>query len=288
MAAATAAAIIAAAATTAAAGASIAGAGGSSSPRPPNYTKQIVKGVAAENMVLPDKIRGELSARQQFDLPALAQTLAYMQASNAGIQEQSLDASKVYAPQQVEQARALVSLADPNRLETRDKVGEMVMAELALGRNLSPQQDLAIKDSIRGRQVAQGITDGTMPVLSEAMDVERYKDEVRARRLSDAGNFLAMPSLAEMASGLPSGYNPMQGGDTFRLFDPRAGQSAANYASQNFATSAGNPQPNQWMQGLGLVAGAAGRYAGWQSSQPAAAPVQSGGMGATNSWIPLN
>ncbi len=251
----------------------MAGAGGSSAPRPPSYDKQIVKGTAAEASVLPDKIRGELAARQQFDLPALAQMLQYMGLSNAGVQEQSLDASKVYAPQQIEQARKLVSLADPNRLQAHDKVGEMVMQELSKGRELSSAQSLGIKDSIRGRQVAQGITDGTMPAIGEAVGIERYKDEVRGRRLSDAGNFLAMPSLAEMAAGVPTGYNPMQPGDSFRLFDPRAGQSAASYASQNFATSQSNRQPNQWMQGLGMVAGAAGRYAGWSSAQPAA-PVQ--------------
>lgn len=285
MAAATAAAIS-AAATVAAAGYSMSQGSGGGGPRPPSYSKSMVKGVAAEKMVLPDKIRGELAARGQFDLPALAQNLAYMDASNTGVQEQMIKGGETYAPREVALRKSLSEMADPNKLAVRDEVGQMVLAELQKGRELTTSQDLSIKDSIRGGQVARGITDGTMPVIDESLAIQRYKDSVYQQRLENAGNFLAMPSFAEITSGLPTGYNPMQSGDTFRLFNPNAGTDAANFASRNYATQAGTQQPNGWMQGVGMIAGAAGRYAGWASSQPSA-PAAQPKLGATNSWIQL-
>ena len=262
--------------------------GGGSAPRPPNYAKQIMKGNAAEQAVLPDKLRSELAARQQFDLPALLQSLGYMDVSNNAIQEQRLSAAEAFAPREIQQRKALVDMADPGKLEARDEVGRMVLEELKKGRDLTTAQSQSLRDTVRGRQVSSGITDGSMPVMEEGLAMERYKDEMRSRRLSEAGSFLAMPSLAEMSSGMPTGYNPMSNSDSFRLYNPNVGQSAADYASRNYATQTNAPdRANGWMQGLGVVAGAASRYAGWSADQPKAAPQQ-GTSGATNSWIPLN
>ena len=172
-------------------------AGGGSAPKPPNYAKQIMKGNAAEQAVLPDKIRSELAARQQFDLPALLQSLGYMDVSNTGIQEQRLSAAEAFAPREIQQRKALVDMADPGKLEARDEVGRMVLEELKKGRDLTTAQSQSLRDTVRGRQVSSGITDGSMPVLEEGLAMERYKDEMRSRRLSEAGSFLAMPSLAE-------------------------------------------------------------------------------------------
>lgn len=261
-------------------------AGGSSAPKPPNYTKQIVKGNAAEAMVLPDKLRSELAARQQFDIPALLQSLGYMDASNAGVQEQRLSAAEAFAPREIQQRKALVDMADPGKLEMRDEVGKMVLEELKKGRELTTAQSQSLRDTVRGRQVSSGITDGSMPVLEEGLAMERYKDETRSRRLAEAGSFLAMPSLAEMSAGMPTGYNPMSNSDSFRLYDPRAGQAAADYASRNYATQTNAPdRANGWVQGLGVVAGAASRYAGWSATQPQ--QPQAGASGATNSWMRL-
>lgn len=278
-------AVVAAAATAASVGMSLANAGGPNLPKAPNYTKQIVKGVRAESMVLPEKIRSELAARQQFDLPALAQNVEYMRQSNDAIQQQSLDAAEAFAPARIESNKRLVDLADPNRLATRDAIGVSVLEELRKGREMTQEQEVALKDAIRSRQVAMGITSGAMPDLQEGLAISQYKDSLRQQRLSDAGSFLALPSLAEMSSGLPTGYTPMAPGDSFRLFDPRAGQSAADNSSRNFSTQVGGAQPNQFMQGLGTLAGAATRYAGWAASRPPA--VQQGTSGATNSWINL-
>lgn len=280
--------VVAAAAAAASAGYAISqGSGGdnAANAKPPNYSKQMAKGIATESSLLPEKVRGELAARNQFDIPALMQTLGYMNASNAGVNQMRLDAADTYVPREIEQRRTFLDISDPGKLAARDKVGQMVLDELSKGRELSPEQELGLKDAIRGRQVASGITDGTMPVLDEGLAMMRYKDETRSRRLSEAGSFLAMPSLAEMSQGMPTGFTPMQNTDSFRLFDPRAGQSAADFSQRSYATQAGiQPQPNGWMQGLGMIAGGAARYAGWASTRPTP-PVQQGTSGATNSWI---
>jgi hypothetical protein len=239
------------------------GAGAPKIPKAPKYDKALREGVMAESAVLPGKVQSELAARAQFDPAVQAMNLALMGQSSKAVAGQALEVGEEFGPRQAKLLRDLVEMASPEALAVKDEIGRQVLADLKMGAELSPADRLRISQDVRGAQVARGITSGSNAAVEEALALRDEGTRLRQMRLSNAGTFLTTPSIQSMAGGLVTGYSPTPVGDSYRLFNPNAGQQAAGFAQQNYATGAAIAAntPNPWLQGLGMIAGAAGTFA---------------------------
>jgi hypothetical protein len=264
--AATTAAVVAAAATAAAAAKSVAdkpGSGGKK-PKSPNFAKEYKEGIKAQAEMMPLMLNTELAAAQQFDPAMMDHRLAMADRSARGTASQALEIGGEFGPKFIEQNKALLEAADPTGRALREAMGQSVLKELALGRNRSQDEINLDLQAIRGAQAARGNMLGDANILNEALALSRGNEERFQRRLQNSAAFLGMPSERAMLEGIQTGYNPMPDQPSYRLFNPAVGPQAANFAQGNFATQSGiyatqMNQPNPWLQGLGAVAGFAGR-----------------------------
>jgi hypothetical protein len=273
--AATTAAVVATAATAASAAYSMSGAGTPDSPvyNPNMGIRAYKKGVALESQLLPIKLASELDARRRYD-PLYMQHEQEMQAqSAAGTSRTALANAKEFAPQFIDANEALLEQANPEGVSLRKKLMDTVSSELDAGRGLTQTEQGEVQRTVRGAQAARGNILGNAAAFEEAIALKRAGDNILEKRLGNAFSALSLRPQ-DMWAGLQSPFAPQPSTQAgFRLFNTNVGQQVMAGANQNYATDSGiySSQlnaPNPWMQGLGMIAGAAGQVYRMNTATP--------------------
>jgi hypothetical protein len=279
--------VIAAGATVASAAYSMSGKGGPDAPDAPDapkFNEAYRNANRAQINNMPRMIDAELAARARFNDQELDQRLDFMGRSAREVARQSIDISKEMAPEYIAQNQAMLEQYDPKAMALRNEIGQQLLAELQLGRERSSVETNRDISSIRAAQAARGNSLGDASVLQESKVLREGDEKAYQQRLANASAFLNLPTPSDMLRGVNPGYNPLSPQGQFQFINPNLGAQAAGVAAQNFGTQAGIyqtqlDQPNPWMQGLGMVAGAAGRFSGAMANMPQKPPAIPGATG---------
>ena len=180
-----------------------------------------------------------------------------------------------YGQQYLETSREQLKASDPIGFAIRENMGKQVNRELALGGAASDDELRQVQQRVRGQQSRLGNTMGVAAGVQEVMGQAGYQQQRQQQRLANAGSFLAGTTPLSQFGQLA---NAQRGAAPFQPINPStigvnaaAGQQGAQFALGRYGTQANIYQtqankPNPWMQGLGIVAGAAGGYMGMRAA----------------------
>lgn len=264
-------------------------------PPPPDYAKASVEGTKADAKTLPFRRRIDLAARmgkagtQMLDGEEVAYDFVGMgdqdytraqqdlQIESAKKQAGALlDVQQEYGGQFLETSREQLKASDPIGFAIRENMGTQVRDELALGGAASDSELRNVQQRVRANQSRLGNTMGVAAGVQEVMGQSGYQQQVQQQRMQNAGAFLAgttpLSQFGQLrnAQGGAAPFNPT--GVAGMGMNANAGQQGAQFAQQSYGTAANiyntqmSNQSNPWMQGLGMVAGAAGCYMGMTAS----------------------
>lgn len=194
-----------------------------------------------------------------------------------------LDNTKLFGPQIISATTDLLKKADPTRFQLQQNVEQKALDDLALGGNLSPEEERAARQDAASAYERKGIRTSVPAAIGEVQQLNAARGAKEQQRLVNAQSVLAGQQAnnifagANMANGLapagtqntsallgqlsPSASNIL--GYTQNMF----GQQSANVTAQNNAainqyqfgvTNSSNP----FLTGVGVVSGIAGNVMG--------------------------
>tara|TARA_R110002096_G_scaffold432039_1_gene648126 strand:+ start:1237 stop:2247 length:1011 start_codon:yes stop_codon:yes gene_type:complete len=177
-----------------------------------------------------------------------------------------LDIQSEFGQQFLDTSREQLKASDPIGFALREKLGGDVTSELAAGRGLSGDQLRSVQQSTRASQTARGNINGLAPAVQEALSTSQFSDQRFQQRQQNAAAFLSGTTPLSQFGQLRqagAGAAPFQAlaGNAVGL-DRNAGAAAAAFSQQSFGTNSQNyatqsAQTSPWMEGLGMVTGAA-------------------------------
>ena len=267
-------------------------------PAPPNYAAANREAVQADIDTLGTRRRIEQASKlgravydpdtgKTYDFTGLgeaelAKEQARINAETADLQAQSmLDVGKKYGDAFTDQALAQIDRSDPYNRKIREAAAKKIYNELLAGDGLTVEEAKQAEEEIRGAQAARGNILGNAASAQEALGKFELKQKLKQQRLGNASQYyLGTPITAQYQSlsGAQQGtapYQPVNFASGMGL-NANAGAQGAQYAQGIYGTqmsgynaglgysaniySADSQKPNPWMQGLGVVAGAAAAY----------------------------
>jgi hypothetical protein len=230
-----------------------------------NPIRMMRKGTALEQLLAPQRLSSEIQNRQRFDPQFIEHELAMQGRSAQGVSQNALDIQRMFAPQFAALNQELLEATNPEAVAARKALGEMVINELSLGRELSGGQKRTVERNVRGAQAARGNILGDAAAFQETMALTDAGDRLLDQRINNTMKFLAAPRPQDQWAGLTTPFAPLSQAESanYRVINPNAGQqtaAAGNAAAANqvSAYSAQVNAPNPWTQGLGTLAGTAG------------------------------
>jgi hypothetical protein len=188
----------------------------------------------------------------------------------------TLDVGNKYGAQFQQQALDALQRQDPTGFQMRRDLATSVSNELASGSKLTPQEQMAVEQQVRGGQAARGNILGNASVAQEAMANAEFGQKLLQQRLSNASAYVfGAPLSAQYQSlqGAQQGaapFNPVQYQSGIGV-NQNAGAQGAQFASQQYASNASiyNAQTNfaaqtytsPWEVAIGMIS-AVGSVAG--------------------------
>lgn len=257
-------------------------------PEAPDYAAANREGILADIETLPVRRQIDAAARlgqsgsftldgkdYSYDFgglgdEALATAQAGIDRSSAFNQaENMLDIQEQYGQRFLENSRDQLKASDPIGFALREKLGQNVTDDLALGRSISDGERRNVQQAVRGQQTARGNINGVAAATQEVMAEARFGEQRYQQRTQNAGAFLAgttpLSQFGQLqgAAGGAAPYRPSGVAGIGQNLN--AGFQAAGFAQQSFGTQAQiyNTQmannSNPWMEGLGMAAGLGGQ-----------------------------
>lgn len=194
-----------------------------------------------------------------------------------GMAELMFEINDVYGPQYLDQAMEHLKRVDPEGVAAREKLHGMVMEDAEAGGKLSDAERREVQQSVRKGQAARGNILGDANAYEEAMETGSAAWRRRQSAMQNLSNFMNGPTPQQGIAQLPqTPFMPTTGPGGMDRGAAAGGASSIYQGQQNLAQMQAS-QPNPWMQGLGMAAGAGAQiYGAHISSQPAAGvPMQS-------------
>jgi hypothetical protein len=267
-------------------------------PAAPDYAAANREGILADIETLPARRQIEYASRlgqagsfmldgkeYSYDFgglgdEALATAQAGIDRSSAFGQAQNmLDIQEQYGQRFLENSRDQLKASDPIGFALREKMGQNVTDDLALGRSVSDGERRNVQQAVRGQQTARGNISGVAAATQEVMAQSQFGENRYQQRTQNAGAFLAGTTpLSQFGQlqGAARGAAPYRPSGVSGIGqNMNAGNQAAQFAQQSFGTQAQvyntqmSNQSNPWMEGLGMAVGTA--------SQIGAASLTGGG-----------
>jgi hypothetical protein len=175
-----------------------------------------------------------------------------------------LDLNNRYGSQFIDQAISQVKQSDPQRYALIEAVANQVASELALGNQLTPEQQRLMEQQMRKSQTARGQYLGNAAALQETMAVADRGDMMKQQRLNNAYSYLGlMPTSSQFGSNqtAQSGATPFNAlGSNSRgvNINPYAALYGTEFAKNTYETASGNWRQqasmanniNPWMSGF--------------------------------------
>lgn len=198
--------------------------------------------------LLPQLNRTNLAMQKEADDVSLGQSAAAMRQS-ANMQRELMPTLNALTldNQAAGRRAALASLkeTDGTRYNTREQLGAQVMADLALGDQLSDAQRTRMQNQVRAAQAARGNVLGGAPAVEEILAETDYQDRLKAQRQAAAMDFVnsgdILPQFATLAANDPTaGFNVNRAMGSMQLSDPT--QRIQATLQQDDAARLFNPQ----------------------------------------------
>lgn len=149
---------------------------------------------------MPQLMGAQLSAYNQY-APDLAATMYRLYQQYAprysALQTQlALDREGKMAPELANLSMDTMRRIDPQSLEGRQRLYDVLLADLERGYNLSPEYQREVTQDIRAAQAARGNILGPAAITAEATKTGAAREALYQQRLGNFGNFLSQPSAA--------------------------------------------------------------------------------------------
>ena len=263
-------------------------------PPPPDYAKANREGIKTDIETLPIRRQIDIASRMggkgayeldgktyEYDFTGMGdqdyarQQREFTRETADMTAQDLLEMQQKYGTQFLETSREQLKASDPIGFAIRENMGKQVNREMQLGGAATDDELRQVSQRVRGQQARLGNTLGVAAGVQEVMGQTGYQNQRAQQRLANAGSFLAGTTpLSQFGqlSNAQRGAAPFQGiGVNTVGINANAGQLGANFAQQSFGTQANiyntqmANQSNPWMQGLGIVAGAAGGYMGMKA-----------------------
>lgn len=222
-----------------------------SPPQIPNLPASYQQGLQVYLQGLPRQLQQEQAYRNQYD-PQRIQ-------DQQNLQDQ-------FGPTQYQQMIDAVQQLDPAYYNNRQQLGASVSSDLAAGTSLTPDEERATEQQVRGAQAARGNTYGGAAGDAEAYALGDRGQQLYNQRVQNMGMFLGLPGMAQEAQSVP----PVSPDRSSAYVNPNAGYLGTQFALQNYQNALGASQlgnNNPW----GTIGGAAGGIVGGYFGGPAGA-----------------
>ena len=177
----------------------------------------------------------------------------------------ALDIQKKYGAEFTDQALKRIEESDPVGFKVRKRLGEMTLAELEKGTQLSDEEIKFAEQAFRRSSAARGGPMlGTAPAIQETLAQYNMGRQLLGQRMNMARAYMGMPQTGQFGqiSGAQQGAAPFMAQQLQRGIgvDPNAGAMGAQFASNIFGTQSSiygaqlQNQSDPWGAVLGSVA----------------------------------
>jgi hypothetical protein len=219
---------------------------GQSTPDAPDPAEAYKSGIITYLTYLPDLLKAEAVARQQYDPERIRQ-------------QQTLQDE--FGPNQYRQQLEALGMLDPESTAVRRQLAGRVSGDLESGYRLPEEYSREVTNSVRGAQAARGNILGDSASAAESAVKGQAGMDAYYRRLGAAGTFLSSPTPIQQLAGVQG----VTADRTSAYTSPSAGYAGQNFALQNYANQL-NQNANQGGGWTGALGGAAqGAMYGGQS-----------------------
>lgn len=237
-----------------------------------DYYRAYRDSIGAQIDSLPDILKAE----GEYGPLLQALELAAAERGARGMAETMLEIQRDFGPAFLDEAMKQWEKADPEGAAARRQLAGLVMEDAANAGRLSDPERREVQQAVRGGQLARGNFLGDASTFEEAMMTGEAAWRRRQQAISNLSGFLAGPTPQQGMAQLPGatgGAAPVMPLTGPGVIDrgAAAGGASTIYGGQAALANARLNQPNPWMQGLGMLAGAGTSLAGAYIGGPMAA-----------------